>query len=493
LIWLGSGEQPISLAGWAAPVLLLRVVRDLRAKTGLPQAGLAIAAGTFAGFYGMSPGPIAGFALSVLIGSALELLPYALDKSLFRLRGSLVSTLPLPVAMVALSWLTGLGGGTAGNIAYLADDRLSQLAAIGGLWPLVFLPYWAAACLNFSWEHRHDQRRAMTPLVALATVVLVANVYGAFRLAAFDNASSTVRVAGITTTPEHRQRLLEIAAPLFVGQMLDDATYDNLLQHGEVVANDLMNATLTEADAGAKLIVWSEAAVPVTPQGEGRLIDRASVLATKAGIALGITTAVLDDDWQRKMAAAEPFLTNRLVMVAPTGEVAWTYSKAHLVPGYEQAAFHPGSGELHAVETHFGRIVGNICFDADFPSTTRAAGRKGAAVLVVPSNDWLEIRNLHSRVARMRAVENGVSVLRPTSTGRSVATDPAGRIVAKVDFFDSGGAPLIAQLPLKPTRTVYAVIGDLFAYLCCTATFAFILLGVMRGSRNRAPGDPARA
>ena len=87
------------------------------------------------------------------------------------------------------------------------------------------------------------------------------------------------------------------------------------------------------------------------------------------------------------------------------------------------------------VETRIGDVAGAICYDLDFPAMIRSVGRGGATLLVAPSNDWPEIKVTHSRLARVRAVENGISLLRPTSSGISFAADPYGRIVAEVDYF----------------------------------------------------------
>lgn len=484
LIWLGGGEHAIGLAAWAAPVLLLRVVRTNKAKVGIPLAAAAICVGTFLAFYGMSPTPLAVYVVSVIIGSLIEILPYALDRLLSRLHDRFVGTIFLPAAMTAFSWMVSLGGsGSTGNIAYLSDDRLSQLAALGGIWPLVFLPYWGAACINLGWQRRNQGETGTAPIVVFGGVIVAALLFGSLRLASFDNPPTSVRVAGITTTPQQRQRQNEIAAPLLAGDGADTTAMQDLELFGREVADDLFTKTITEARAGARLVVWSEAAIPLSSEGEDLIIERAKQVAAQEGITLGITPAVLDDDWQRRMEAGEPFLSNRLIMISPSGEIAWTYEKTHLVPGYEQGAFHPGDGVLRAVDTEFGPVVGNICFDADFPKTTRSAGRMNAAVLVVPSNDWLEIRNLHALTARMRAVENGVSLLRPTSAGLSFAADAAGRIVARVDFFNSDGAPLVAELPIQPTRTLYSRVGDVFAYACCGAAVAVLFASVRRKSR----------
>ena len=125
--------------------------------------------------------------------------------------------------------------------------------------------------------------------------------------------------------------------------------------------------------------------------------------------------------------------------------------------------------ELPVVETVFGRIACAICFDADFPSLMRDAGRARADILIVPSSDWKAIDPIHTRMALVRGVENGCAVVRQTNLGLSAAADAYGRILASVDYFHTRPYVMIAQVPTSGTGTLYTRWGDLFAWLCLAA------------------------
>ena len=73
-----------------------------------------------------------------------------------------------------------------------------------------------------------------------------------------------------------------------------------------------------------------------------------------------------------------------------------------------------------------------ICFDADFPEFIRQAGLGSADLLIVPANEWREIKNLHAQMAAFRAIENGVPLIRPAASGISTAVDPWGRVLGVV-------------------------------------------------------------
>ena len=125
-----------------------------------------------------------------------------------------------------------------------------------------------------------------------------------------------------------------------------------------------------------------------------------------------------------------------------------------------------------------------ICYDLDFPQLIRQAGKSGSSLLLAPANDWPAIKHMHATMARARAIENGLAILRPTSNGISIAVDPYGRIVSQVDYFQSRGGVLSAVVPVKPVATLYSSLGDLFAWLVLMGTLFLLIGGIIRYKRQ---------
>jgi apolipoprotein N-acyltransferase len=113
-----------------------------------------------------------------------------------------------------------------------------------------------------------------------------------------------------------------------------------------------------------------------------------------------------------------------------------------------------------------GRLASVICFDMDFPWLVGQAGQAHADLLIAPSLDWDTAKISHAQLATVRAVENGVSLLRPSGDGLSQAVDHQGRVLAAADSFATDKAVFLTSVPARGVATVYAVIGDSFAYLC---------------------------
>ncbi len=151
-----------------------------------------------------------------------------------------------------------------------------------------------------------------------------------------------------------------------------------------------------------------------------------------------------------------------------------------------------GPGRLPVAATPFGRLSTALCNDMHFPALIRQAGRHAADILIAPygENPPFESR----AVAITRAIENGVSLLRPTGRGFSLITDNRGRILGSQDYFASSTGIMIAAIPIHGARTIYSRVGDVFAHLCvagliCLAGRAFL----RRKQTARAPGMLAGA
>lgn len=125
-----------------------------------------------------------------------------------------------------------------------------------------------------------------------------------------------------------------------------------------------------------------------------------------------------------------------------------------------------GDGKLQTVATPFGVFSGAICYDLDYPAVVQQSGQNGTGLMLVPSKDWFEIDPVHSHMAVFRAIENGMSLVRQTDEGLSIAVDPYGRVLAQTDFFGSTDQTMIAQVPVKHVSTLYTVVGRWFEWLC---------------------------
>jgi apolipoprotein N-acyltransferase len=190
---------------------------------------------------------------------------------------------------------------------------------------------------------------------------------------------------------------------------------------------------------------------------------------------------------------------NTAVLLTPSGDIAQVHDKHHLVPfgeympGGAMAAtlglrglaevlgggYSPGPGPaLIDLGGGLGRAFPMICYEAIFPGYIRQVPRPDWMVHV--TNDaWFGSFSgpyQHLAIARLRAAEQGLPVLRAANTGVSAVIDGYGRVLAALPLNTAGY--LDAALPPALRPTLYARTGDLpLLLLVLFATGA----GVWRG------------
>jgi len=85
-------------------------------------------------------------------------------------------------------------------------------------------------------------------------------------------------------------------------------------------------------------------------------------------------------------------------------------------------------------------------------------------------------------MASFRGIENGFSIVRAAGHGLSTAFDYQGRTLATADYFTTKQA-MISHVPTHGVKTIYAVVGDLFAWLSIVGFATLVGLALFRPAR----------
>ena len=473
LLVFANGANTIPLAAWLAPVFLLRFVRTEIYAVGLPVAYVLLVAEFAFQFRGMVPIPGIAYYIFLAVWGIPLVVPYLVDRLLTGRLSGLKATLVFPTAWAATEYLMSRGPyGTWGSVAYSQYGSLPllQLVSVTGLWGITFLIGWSAAVCNWLWEAGSGcapaRRAAWLCGGALASLILL----GGARMSVFPPSAHTVRVASISKSE---------AAP---GP--DDATvqrlFDGRASSADLSAfrtwysandDDLLARAEREMRAGAAIVFWGEGNGFASKQEESAFVARGRELTAKYHAYLGMAIGVLN-------VGRKPALENKLVLIQPNGQVAWEYNKTHPVPGPEAANQVPGDGRMRVLDTPYGRVSSIICFDGDFPQLLAQAGALSVDMVFDPSSDWRAIDPWHTQMASMRAIEQGVNLIRQTSRGLSAAYDYQGRRLAAMDHFQSADYAMISQIPTKGVRTIYSRLGDWFAWACLAGLTLLAILGL---------------
>ncbi len=270
------------------------------------------------------------------------------------------------------------------------------------------------------------------------------------------------------------------------------------------------------AGQGPRLLLWSEDAIPYYLEdgypfrfyqfqpGESALGARARLTALMGDgdiLLTGSTRLVIDKNGQ--MAAAR----NSMTAMDAKGRILGNYDKAHLVPYGEYLPlkwlltplglsrlvpgdidFLPGPGPQTMTLQFGGRPVKvglQICYEIIFSG--QVIDRKNRPdFLFNPSNDswygsWGPPQFLVQ--AQLRAIEEGLPVVRATPTGISAVIDANGRIVESVPTGKAGR--IDARLPLAKAPTLFARHGNVLPVGFALLLIVFALLPLARRRSSR--------
>jgi apolipoprotein N-acyltransferase len=459
--YLGTGLHPIWWALWLAPIPVIAIAPRLQGSAAFLLGAIVWLIGEMNQWtyvtheielplhitilYFVVPAVVFGFGV-LFVRSCIR-------------RGSLfLASLALPVYWVAYEYLTAMVSphSTWGNLAYTQMNCLPviQIAAITGPWGITFIVFLfagtAAALLSGAGERW--QRGALAIVVGF--VVCAALVFGKWRLQSNPSAQS------VAVT------LIAKDVPMSVYLGSEEQALELL---GEYVG-EIRRVT----PAGTQAIVLpekigriSESALPAVDS-----LYSSVASATHAAIVLGLVRRTPDGAF------------NSSRFYSADGNLQANYDKHHLVPGVEPEK--PGDKRVMLDEPS-GRWGLQICKDMDFPKLSREYAVEGANLLLVPAWDFDLDRWLHSRMAVLRAVENGFALGRSARNGLLTLSDNRGRILAEAATVPGRFVSITGEVNVSREETFYTRAGDWFAWLCVAmfvSLLAFQLVG--RGEKTHA-------
>ncbi len=371
-----------------------------------------------------------------------------------------------PSLLLAATWLateylratlfTGFAWNPLG--AVLLPTGLGIAATLIGTYGLGALTILAAAAILFA------ARRQYRPAATIAAPLLALAFWG------------LLSPAPITPPGAPRVRVVQPN----IGQ---DEKYSVELEQAHFRTLATLSGTPRPAP---RLIFWPEAAIPAYLDMEPDLRARlAGLLGPGDLLMTGATKVYFKPDpdspiGESKLAGAN----NSLFIVTPDARLLTRYDKAHLVPFGEylpmrtilepiglsrlvpgDADFWPGPGpQSLPLPATLGRpdlkMGVQICYEIIFSGHVIDAKNR-PAFLFNPSNDawfgsWGPVQHLAQ--ARLRAIEEGIPIIRATPTGVSAIIDARGHVVHALGLNRAGF--LDAGLPPALPPTLFARLGN---------------------------------
>jgi apolipoprotein N-acyltransferase len=397
--------------------------------------------------------------------------------------------LALAVALTATEWLrgwlfTGFPWNTYGY-ALTGSLALSQGAALIGIWGLTFLTVAVFASPAVLLDERADTRRPWLPL-ALGVVVLAA-------LAAY----GTWRLSRTPTTFVDNVRLRIMQPNLPQDEKFNYSAKQRVMsQYLEL--SDRSTGPHSSGVRDATHLIWPESAFPFLLTREPDAMAQIASLLPQGTVL--ITGAIRAPEAPPGSKIERAY--NSIYVIDHDGTILSVYDKMHLVPfgeflpfqklleslGLMQLTKLPGGfipGERRRAMDVPGapRMLPFVCYEIVFPGEATPGSERPGWMLNLTNDGWFGYSSgpyQHLRQARVRAIEQGLPLVRAANTGVSAVIDPAGRIVRSLPLGTEG--VLDAQLPRRIEPPLYARTGDAGFFL----TLAIVTIILIRRRARRA-------
>ena len=400
----------------------------------------------------------------------------------------------LAFGLGASEWLRGvvatgfpwnaLGMALGGNVI-LAQP--AALVGLHGLNVLAVLIFASPACLADGYRGQPRTARSLAPVILGLGLLALIGAGGALRL----SGASADMVPGV------RMRIMQPNLPQ------DDtfrADFKDQLLDRYMTLSDRATSPQTSGVSDVTHLIWPESAFPFILSRDasalarlGAVLGRGTVLITGAA-RMGETRR-----GSRLPGESNTLYYNSIQALANGGEIVASYDKTHLVPFGE---YLPFSGLLESFGLrHFVHIPGGfepgsrrrllevpglppaaalVCYEAIFSGEAvpdEGLGERPGLLLNVTNDGWFgETTGPHQHFsqARLRAVEEGLPLVRAANTGLSAVVDGYGRILQKLPLGKEGVLDSPLPRPAPPTIFgAYPLNGPLvLLFLCFFGAFA---------------------
>ena len=449
LFFFVFGLNPWWPAAWLAPIplLLAAFYADWVEAQMLAWLAAAIGLSSLVTYYWKTTGAVAA---PVLIGLQILLWGFLVTRTraVVRASASWYSIFVFPSMLAGVDTLVAhlSPHGTAGSLAFGQMDFLPvvQIASVLGAPAIVFLVGLYASALAVACYRGRQLDRPWLGYGLAAAILLSAVGWGAYRL---------------------RRPPVYTSVPVGVASVDDYAGPGAPPGRADAVWGAYIQAVQKLASQGARIVVLPETILVLSADDVSARRSQMASLARDTHIFLVLGVQLNEANHKRNVA----WVFN------PLGGLIAHYDKQHMVPHLE-SDLDPGHENVQVlIENEIYGLV--ICRDMYFTPLGRSYSRRGVAALLDPSGDFNVDGWWASRVAALRGVEGGYSIVRAGRRSLLAVSDPYGHFVGQRRSAFLPGATLLAPLPLGPAKpTLYARFGDVFGWLCVAAA---VLLNVL--------------
>ncbi|MEO8558717.1 MAG: apolipoprotein N-acyltransferase [Rhodospirillales bacterium] len=383
--------------------------------------------------------------LAIFVGLSMALYLWLAQRLGLQHRRAWRRVLLFAVCFVLFEWLRGhvLTGFPWNQMAHVwsFSDTFSQSAAVWGAYGLSLVTLLAFTLPAAGW-------RGIGGSVA---ILLVMAGGGALRLMGDDGAKQPgvyLRVVQ-PNVPQADKWLSRNVAPQF---------------------DDLLRLSTAPSDRPITVLIWPESATPFALARSPDFLAAIGRIAPKGGYVLTGAPRVTQDAQGKRRDY------NSLHAIDDQGHVVADYDKFHLVPFGEylplrdllplektigRGSFESGPGPRSIALPNLPAFSALICYEIIFPGAVVDESQRPAWIVNITNDAWFGYSSgpyQHLASARLRAIEEGLPLVRSANTGISAVIDAYGHVRAQLGLEKRG--VIDEALPAALSPTPYSQFGD---------------------------------
>jgi apolipoprotein N-acyltransferase len=390
----------------------------------------------------------------------------------------------LAVCLTVAEWLRAhvLTGFPWNALGYALSEplALAQTASLIGLWGMTFLSVAIFASPAVLIDGRAKGRLSW---LAPAMAVLLLGAMGAF---------GAMRLSLHPTVLVDKVKLRIMQPNLEQDAKFNYAAKQAVMQR-YLALSDRASGPQSTGVRDANLLIWPESAFPFFLTREADVMAEIADFLPKGTVL--ITGSVRAPDLPPGSRITRAY--NSIYIIDHDGSVLSVYDKLHLVPFGEYLPFQEwmerlGLEQLTKVQGGFiagtlhnsleipgaPRALPLICYEAIFPAEVATRDGRPGWIINLTNDGWFGISTgpyQHLQQARLRAIEQGLPLVRAANTGISAVVDPMGRIVARLGLGVEGVVD--SRLPAAIAPTIYGRFGDFPAAMIVVLGLLIVLKG----------------
>ncbi len=355
--------------------------------------------------------------------------------------------------------------------AYI-DSKLALLAAYGGVFFVSFIA------------------------VALASALLLYGRWVKLGILLCLAVGYFIPLPDVGNAPQNQTKSANVA--LVQGNMPVILTYNNERMAKNLVQYHLLTDSLLKKQSQTKpdVVIWPESAIPYFYVEAMPFLRDIQQLQRQHHFDL--ITGVPHVKWDTKA------IFNSVLLQKENNMAHQFYNKSHLLPFGEyiplrgllaffkdfvtipMADFAHGETEQKPFQAGGLTFSLSVCYEAVFGDEIRRNAQHAEVLLNLSNDAWFErskAQPQHLNIARMRAIENGKTLIRATNNGRTAIVNARGEIVKSIPPFKEGVLESTVYASTNNPQTLYSQFGDKLVIFLSVIMIAFTL-GIRRVERG---------